>query len=373
MPISATQQKLTPMTDPIKVFVHLPFGLDADEYRTRFNAGLEPDETPYGFHNATALGYSVKFSQSAKLTGVTGFAFRVIAKITSRDLVHAWFNRAHVREAAVVWTLLEDEAIPLGLLMRLRLIPRRQLLASAVWMMDKWPTLTQRRRAIIHQSSKCWSTLLLQSDRGLKQAKATFPNVNSELMLFGISSSTFGPIAYDPQSQPIHVVAPGNDKTRDWKTLTEALGNQPNVNVTIICKWLDDSTVADYPNIRVAKISSTEQLIEIYKSATVMAIPMKENIFSGITVAIEAASMGIPVICSDTGGVSTYFSPEEVKYVAPGDTNALREGLAELNPDVLKIISARARNRFLSADYSTTGMVARYAAITQRITSPQRR
>ena len=58
--------------------------------------------------------------------------------------------------------------------------------------------------------------------------------------------------------------------------------------------------------------------IACYHWADIVAVPMRQNIYSGITVALEAAAMGTPVVSSRTGGVPTYFGEDEVFYSPAG-------------------------------------------------------
>ena len=117
-------------------------GKDAEDYRQAYQEGKEPDETPYGFHLAETLGYDVAFSRDAPPAPID-LRGRVLAKglrVSSRrlgfDLVHAYNNRAGLRQADVIWTMTEGEAFATSLLCRLGRLPRRPLIANTIWLFD---------------------------------------------------------------------------------------------------------------------------------------------------------------------------------------------------------------------------------------------
>ena len=91
---------------------------------------------------------------------------------------------------------------------------------------------------------------------------------------------------------------------------------------------------------------------------------MVENLFSGITVACEAVACGVPVVCSKTGGVPSYFEETEILYVTPLDPAALRAAVLNCTAAEWEDRSAAASQRFKQADYSAVGMCRRYEEIS---------
>jgi glycosyltransferase involved in cell wall biosynthesis len=187
-------------------------------------------------------------------------------------------------------------------------------------------------------------------------------------MLFGIAAQTFTKSESQLKaSDPISIVAAGNDSTRDWKILLDAFGNDSRFRLVIVCSWFDKSLKSKYSNLSAPNVTSFRTLIDLYKSATYVAVPMVENIFSGITVALEAAAMGIPVLSSRTGGVPTYFEESEALFVPVGDPVAMRDAVLRQTSRERAIMSERAYSRFQQSGYTTTAMMARYAEITSRL------
>jgi hypothetical protein len=90
---------------------------------------------------------------------------------------------------------------------------------------------------------------------------------------------------------------------------------------------------------------------------------------SGITVLAEAALSGVPVIASDTGGLRSYFSGREVKYVPVGDLLALRHAIRALgDDDNLRFrLACAAQERILSDDLSSKAYAMRHREISDRL------
>lgn len=72
-------------------------------------------------------------------------------------------------------------------------------------------------------------------------------------------------------------------------------------------------------------------MAESYDWADLAVVPLKPNLHaSGLTVSFEAMLHGLPVVCTDTGGITGYFSEEDIRYVPPQDPVALRNAVQEL-------------------------------------------
>jgi glycosyltransferase involved in cell wall biosynthesis len=159
----------------------------------------------------------------------------------------------------------------------------------------------------------------------------------------------------------------GNDKTRDWNTILYAFGNDPRFSVVLICSWLTEAEVSSYSNVRLVRDPTISNFVNLYQQSDIVVVAMFPNLFSGITVALEAAAVGVPVISSNTGGVATYFSSKEVSYVECQDPAALKRAALDLSPERRRAQAKRARARFVEDDYSSEGMIERYSDITAEI------
>ncbi len=310
----------------VRAYVHLPYGSDVGACRQNFLEGRAPDETPYGFHLAGEEGFEVTFSTDAA-PGRARLLRQVLSKVFSFDALHAYDNRERVRNADVIWTMTEGEAFAIALLSAVGVVPRRHIIGNAVWLLNSWGEVPSWRRSLYRYLARYPDTMTVHSEACLQVVRREMPRLRSSVAYFGINTEVFRPAA--PASRgpdrPVKVFAPGNDRTRDWDVLLRAFGNDERFSVTIMCPWLDRERLVEYKNVTLLPGTTLPDLVRSYEDADIVAVPMRTNIYSGITVALEATAVGRPVLSSDTGGVPTYFDHDEVLYCPVGDADAMRE------------------------------------------------
>jgi glycosyltransferase involved in cell wall biosynthesis len=122
-------------------------------------------------------------------------------------------------------------------------------------------------------------------------------------------------------------------------------------------------------NIELVKPDNT-QLRGLYDWADIVVVSLKPNLHaSGITVITEAVLMGVPVVCTDTGGLRTYFSDDEIMYVPPNDAVAMRRAITQLAADdALGLTMARkAQERVVKDDLSTRARAKRMAELSREL------
>jgi glycosyltransferase involved in cell wall biosynthesis len=344
----------------------LSYGSDVESWRQNFLAGRTPDETPYGFHLAGEQGFEVTFSADAA-PGRAQLLRRVLNKVLGFDVLHAYHNRERVRAADVIWTMTEGEAFAIGLLSAFGIVPRRHVIGNAVWLLDACGELSTFRRSLYRYLARYLDTMTVHSQACLQVIRQEMPRLRSSLVYFGINTDVFRPAApaSGGEDGPIKIFAPGNDRTRDWDVLLTAFGNDQRFSLSIMCPWFDSDRLGDYANVALVASPTLQDLVRCYQDADIVAVPMRANIYSGITVALEATAVGRPVLSSQTGGVPTYFDDDEVLYVPVGDAAAMREIVLATDRESRGTLAERARQRFKIEDYSTRALVARYVDLTR--------
>lgn len=349
------------------VYVHLMHGQDAARCAEAFAAGKAPESTPYGFGRAARHGFALTFSRdgTSRIGAIMG---SILRRITGIDVVHALANIGQVRRCDVVWTMTEGEAFAVAMLFALRLSPPRPIVANTVWLVDRWDTIGRARRALYRWLARHISVLTVHSQPTLEPARRYFPRNRVELMRFGINADmfTFQPRAFTDH-HPIHIVAAGNDRTRDWDVMLRAFGNDPRFHVRLACRWLTPVQVAPFPNIELVDCASIADYKAALAWADFVAVPMRDNMFSGITVALEAAAMGVPVLSTRTGGVPTYFDDQDIFYHPVGDAIALRDLAGSISAQQRQAHALHARRTFVEQDYSTDALMRQYIALTGQV------
>ena len=354
-----------------RLYVHLPSSLEVDAYREGWKAGVEPDETPYGFHLAESLDYSVEFSKN-HIRGKR--ALQRAADVLRRramgiDLIHAWTNRRAIQRADVIWTMLEQEALAISVLMKLRLVDHKPIIAGTVWTLDHWSRLGKLKRLFLHGLFRTWSVLTVHSEECLEIARREVRDVESRLLHFGVSEKSFAPLPLRDETDdgPIVIFAMGNDRTRDWETLLRAFGNDARFRLDIVCRWLKDEAVQEYSNVRIIRAPDMATMRALYAGADYAAVTMHENNYSGITVALEAAALGVPILATRTGGLSTYFAKDEMLLADVHDHVELRSAVLRQSAVDRRRMADRARAKFQAGEYTTLGMMKRYDALTREV------
>lgn len=349
------------------VYVHLMRGQDSIDCAADFAAGKSPEISPYGFHRAAFYGFEVSFSRDRKHK-----ALDLLGRLSSRmlgfDLFHALANLRSIRRATLVWTMTEGEAFAVALIFALRLARKSPIVANSVWVINEWDSLPSWRRAIFRYLARYLSVLTVHSGACLEPAQRAFPNTDVRLVYFGINKDMFPLQPRDERGDlPIRIFAAGNDRTRDWDTLLQALGTDPRFTVKLACRWVTAEQIAPYPTVKLVRDPSMAMFRSLYNWADLIAIPMRENLFSGTTVALEAAALGIPILSARTGAIPTYFEDDALFYYPVGDADGLRQVAANASAVEREARAAKAHAVFQQRDYSTQALVRQYIAISQDV------
>ncbi len=124
------------------------------------------------------------------------------------------------------------------------------------------------------------------------------------------------------------------------------------------------------PNAEIVKLRSNDELMALYGWADIIVVSLKPNLHaSGITVIQEAALRGVPVICSDVGGLRAYFSDQEVFFVPAQDAGALRRSIDDVAVDQKKRFSLAecAQARMGPTGLSSLAYVQRHVQISKEL------
>jgi glycosyltransferase involved in cell wall biosynthesis len=356
----------------LRVFVFLGHGFGARRWTERWSKGEIPglnERLPYGYYHAADKDCIVEYSEDADENQLTELARRGMRRLLGFDLMHAWRNRKALFAADVVWTHTELEHLALSALWQFRSRHHRsRLIAQSVWLFDRWHLFSTPRRWLYQYLLSQADVLTVQSPENLKAARRLFPHMRSEFIRFGVASDAMVVPVQRKAHRPVRLVALGNDMHRDWETLVAAAQPFSGCRLRIGSKNID-RRLTDYAhNIEVIAPSSRSEIAELYAWADLAVVALKPNLHaSGITVIFEAVLRGLPVVCTDTGGIRGYFSDEDVRYVPPQDPVALRrafQGLAE-DDQMRFAMATHAQARMLSSDLSSRSFARRHYEISR--------
>jgi glycosyltransferase involved in cell wall biosynthesis len=367
------------LKNPIQVFVHLAHGFGAQTWERLWKEGeiLGINEPlPYGYYRANAMGCAVTYSQDLQETAPMRFFRLGIRAILGFDLIHAWRNREGIRKADVVWTHTESQF--LAILLLLRSTPRAQrpkLIGQSVWLFDRWNKFSALKRRLFCALISQADILTVLSPENLAIARRLFPEVRSELVLFGIAAEAKVAPAPGSVKNSLKIVSLGNDEHRDWNLLISAVRGRRDWTLKIASRTVNPAWIGDATNIEVVRPTTNAELFALYQWADVLVLAIKPNFHaSGITVIQEAALQGVPVICSDAGGLRAYFTDTDVCYVSALDATALRNTIDDLanDPDARLALAENAQARMGPNGLSSESFVKRHVAISRDLLASNR-
>lgn len=358
----------------LAVFVHLSHAQDAEKWRAKSEEGSLVginDPTPYGYGRAEEMGCDVRFSEAIP-ENIAQKALRLgLRVLLGFDLQHAIRNRKAIMQSDVVWTHTESQFLGAAALLTLYgKTDTPRIVGQAVWLMDEWPRLGFVRRAIVRRLIRRIDVLTVHSPLNLALAKTLFPHTRSELVRFGIPTEYFEEPAAR-QSSPLRVLCVGNDRHRDWKTVVKAVRGRPDLSLTIISQTADPALVRDTDNAEIKTVSNNGELLQAYRNADVLVMPLRPNLHaSGLTVIQEAALMGVPIIATEAGGLDSYFDPSQVRYVPPFDSAAIGDALSWVaaNPREALGQANRAQARIRSGAIGCAAYVKRHVELSRELT-----
>lgn len=326
------------MGDELKAFVHLARGFGSPVWQDRWDSGAiigMNERFPYGYKHAEALGCEVIYSKDGP-EGILGKYFRLAGRaILGFDLVHAWRNRRELLSADVVWSHTESQSLSVLMLLWLCGARRPKTISQSVWLIDEWKKLGWPRRQFykfLLRSSDCLTFL---SPVNAEAAKVLFPDNRVEFVKFGITTEFERSATERNIGAPLKVMSAGNDRHRDWTTFIAAVGGREAYQVEVLTSRLKKTELPT--NIVAHRPDTNEELLAAFDRADIIVVPLTENMHaSGITVVLEAIMRGIPVVCSNVGGLDGYFDDREITFLRNGSSEAIEEALQEFrrNPQI---------------------------------------
>jgi len=322
---------------PVQVFVFLGEGFGAARWQNAWKTGGVPgicDRLPYGYFHAANELWSISYSEDHTDSRLLRLFRRVLRKMLGFDMIQAWYNRAQLYRSDVVWTHTEREY--LAALCLWRICPpkaRPKLIAQSVWLFDRWRGFSAVRRWFYRSLMRDADIITSLSPDNLREAQKLLPEKRCELMRFGIDCVDPRPANRRELHRPLRILSLGTDMHRDWHTFIAAIRDLPYAEVRIASKTIRKGRA--WPsNALIVQPDTAPAVRDLYNWADFVVVTLKPNLHaSGITVIAEAVSFGVPVICTDTGGLRAYFSEREIAYVAPDDPPAVRNKIEELAAD----------------------------------------
>jgi glycosyltransferase involved in cell wall biosynthesis len=351
-----------------QVHVHLFYGADPRHYRKGEDIGCL-----YGYHHAESEEFALNYSHDAAESKPVRFVRRALKAALGFDFIHTWRNRRAILESDAVWTHTEQEhlAVSLLLLMNARRRGERPLLlAQSVWLLDRWPGYGALRRTLYRKLLSRADLLTTLATENAALCGRYFGR-DARHVYYGLNTRDFPPRVpsqWAPHA-PLRVAAIGNDRDRDWTTLATALGRDPRFTVKIATRRRIPVS-AQAPNVEIVRVSGLNQQHALYDWADLIAVPLRPNTHaSGITVMLEAAALGKPMVATRVGALDDYFDDTAVSYVEPFDPAQLRDAIGALMNDPARALrqAQAACAQLRERDLTTQHFARQHAQLTREM------
>jgi hypothetical protein len=243
------------MEKNISVFVLVAHGFGAESWNERWRNGKiiglnEP--FAYGYHRASSDRLTVIYSEDRN-ENIVQKGFRLgLRFILGFDILHALRHRDAIIKADAVWTHTESQSLAVAAVLYNVPKPERPVLIfQSVWLMDRWTSMGRLRRMTYKKLLSIADILSFHSDINQRMAQEIFIANRCEKILFGINADMPCAPKERPPASKLKMIAPGNDRHRDWPTLAAAIRDMPNVDLTIISKTCPQHIVRSAPNITI--------------------------------------------------------------------------------------------------------------------------
>jgi glycosyltransferase involved in cell wall biosynthesis len=165
---------------------------------------------------------------------------------------------------------------------------------------------------------------------------------------FGVDTQHFRP---SDGPTDVDVLSVGADPRRDFELLVPVAARNPRLSFRVIASGDHARALGALPpNVQLETDIPFEAMRARLGAARVVALPVRENAYSGATTTLlQAMAYGKPVVVSRTAAIAEGYhlaDGENVRLVAPGDSAAFEGALVDLldDPQAATAMGARARD-----------------------------
>ena len=302
-----TYRTLTPL---------LPVDLDFRDYARSYEAGLTPDRFPYGLETLPE-GWSLAPQPRRRRNRVVDLVRRGVRRLLDADLVGALQRWPSIRDADVIYSHSEADYLGAALLLKLRRLPQPVLVGHTIWLFADWEELPSWKRAFLRWVMSRVDLFVYNAEPNRTLGERIFPEGRHRYVPFGVSRSFRDAEPWvGGKPEESFVLAVGNDRSRDWTALAQAVAGLPP---ELAVRLATHQTPPGLERATVRPTSSMEELCALYRSAACLVVGLHPNAHAGgITTVLEGAAIGTPVVVADTGGLDAYFDQGEVAFVPRG-------------------------------------------------------
>jgi len=282
-------------------------------------------------HNLERPGRSPLWARASdrainrSLYGLGGYGGDFASVLTSLRLANA---------ADLVLSTVDTVGIPLVLLRRVGLV-RRPVVYTSIGLPERLVQLRGKpMRRLYKGALRRAAAILAYSEHEAQWLRDWLgPGGPPVVFLpFGVDVEAFHPDS--GRAPKTDVVSVGADPRRDFDLLLEVASRHPELSFRIVAPAERARSLAPFgANVELEIDLSLDEARDRLADARVVALPVRENSYSGATtVLLQAMALGKPVVVSRTAAISSGYELEDgvnCRLVEPGDAEALEQAILE--------------------------------------------
>lgn len=300
------------------------------------------------------LRHNLERPRPARWARVTGWvAKRVLERLGGYggDFATVLASLREANRAEVVFSTVDTVGIPLMLLSRARVV-RPPFVYVAIGLPERLVQLRSARMERLYAQALGSAAAIVAYSRHEADAIEAWLRergkaVPVEFVPFGVDVDAFRPPAGQPE---LDVVSVGADPHRDVDLLLHMATAMPATRFLLVTTADRARSLRGLPdNLVVETDLPFAGMRERLERARVVALPVRENSYSGATtVLLQAMALAKPVVVTRTAAIARGYGLEDgenVRLVAPGDDASFARALRELLADDAsgRALGARAR------------------------------
>ncbi|GEM_PF-5722452 len=253
------------------------------------------------------------------------------------DVSSALANLTQANGSDVIWSTVDTLGIPLARMKKLGLL-RKPLLYSSIGLPERLQRMqdARQRQRLLKRLEVC-DRILCYGWAEAEQLREWLPAQAHRIH--------FIPYTVDPEiwkpldlEKEVDVVSVGFDVQRDYALLRDVARQLPDLRFRIYSHPGLAQELGEIPaNLECCGPVPLEQVARVYASAKVVALPVKENSYSGgTTTLLQALSMSCAVVVSESGAIREGYGLQDQELcslAAPGDVQGFAQALRELLAD----------------------------------------
>jgi glycosyltransferase involved in cell wall biosynthesis len=254
-----------------------------------------------------------------------------------------------VNGADVVFSTVDTVGIPLVLLSRAGVV-RRPIVYTAIGLPERLVQLRGKRVRRLYRSALLRARAIVSYAESEAEWLRDWLGPRSPVVFvpFGVDTEAFKP---EPDVDPdTDVVSVGVDPRRDFDLLVTIARRQSERSFRIVASRDRARALASLPeNVALETEISLEHVRDRLARARVVALPVRENSYSGATTTLlQAMAMAKPVVASRTDAIATGYGLVDnvnCRLVPPGDADAFERRLLDVlaGADAAAALGTRAR------------------------------